>query len=783
MREPFGVSGARSSGGMYRLSSLQGARRFDVDRIKGDGYGALIGAVATLPQAFAYGLIAFAPLGADWAAFGIASSIGSCLFAGLFCAVFGSNPLFVSGPRAVSALVVATSISAALSRGYAPEVAIALAFSGVALSGLFSILAGALRIGGIISFMPLPVLSGFATASALLVCFSSLPTALGITGIEPSALLDGAWQDASLWAIAVSSGTAVVNLATEGRLRLFPPALAGMTVGTALYLVGIATGQPAGPTIGTIDLVDMFVITDPASVLAGFATLSRDFDIPLLAGLSIGLLTGFDTIFGGAALESDSRHKAKPNRDLIVQGLANAAAGLFGFLPASGTYFRSMALIRAGATTRMATIGCTILFIAMLTVLSPVFSAVPLWSTAGMLIATAILAVDTDTLRKAKAILVGTLPYRRIVAGDVAVTLIVVIVAVVFDLIAAVGAGIVLAVLLFVIGLGRDPVRRVYTCGRIHSSVMRTPEEIAFLETEGHKIAVVELRGTLFFGSQSSLIARVDRLIDSGVRYVILDFRHLTSIDSTGAEAIRTIERRCREGGGALLLSRVEPERRRVSPSTKARSGEEEDRRRGAVGSPRWVWLTLSSAGLLRAVGAERIADNADAAMAYCEDCLFEKAGDIGTGASPRRMQIGDNALLKGLSRNQILALAPYFTRRAFQVGESVFNQGDPGDEAFLLVRGRMDVTIAIPGSIRRRRLTLMTDGALFGELALLDGGNRSATVTAVERSICFSIDRPAFSKMERDHPALALVLLENLNRLISDRLRIANTMISELEQ
>jgi hypothetical protein len=98
------------------------------------GFGAaFVGALATLRQAVAYGLIAISPLGAEWAVFGITASVGSAILFGMLSGGFSSNLFLVSGPRVATALALATGTQAALSRGYDPNNAIILGFAGVAL--------------------------------------------------------------------------------------------------------------------------------------------------------------------------------------------------------------------------------------------------------------------------------------------------------------------------------------------------------------------------------------------------------------------------------------------------------------------------------------------------------------------------------------------------------------------------------------------------------------------------------------------------------------------------
>jgi SulP family sulfate permease len=530
---------------------------------KDDIGAATVGALATLPQAVAYGLIVVSPLGAEWAAFGISVSVATAIAYGFFTGLFTTHPFMVSGPKAVLALVIAAGIQSALGRGETPENALFLGFAGVIVAGAFQIASGVLRLGHVVSYVPVPVLAGFMNASALLVMLSSVPMVLGVPEMTVEQLLAGGIVDASLWALGVSGLTIIVNFLAEGRVRFLPAALIGLIAGAAVYYAGIAgLGLPQGPEVGHIDLASLlqlpmlFTHADPVAVLM------RAPDIPLLTGLSIGLLTSFDTVLSSGSLNIDDGGKPDANHDLRVHGAANFVMGVLGYMPGSGTLSRSMAIINAGAKTRAANAGVGIVFLIMLVVLAPVVAALPLWATAGMLLATAVQAFDKGTLANIRRIIRREVPYPRILAGDLAVTFVVVVTALIFNLIAAVGVGIVLAVVLFVLGVGRNPVRRVLLGSRVRSKVQRRPEQIALLEQEGHRIAVIEVQGALFFGACAQLQSVAERQIALGAAYLILDFRHVTSIDSTGTALLRTLNIQCREQGGRLSLSYIQPERR-----------------------------------------------------------------------------------------------------------------------------------------------------------------------------------------------------------------------------
>ncbi|MBF0254921.1 MAG: SLC26A/SulP transporter family protein [Gammaproteobacteria bacterium] len=744
-----------------------------------DFWAATVAALTTLPQTIAYGLIALSPLGPDWALFGIIASLGSTLVFGLITGATSSNPFLLSGPRAVTALVVASAIETGVSRGLAPELAVALAFLGVAAAGLLQFSAGVLRLGGMTAYLPVPVLAGFVSASALIVFFNSLPAMLDVPQLGLVELFRLDLNAAHLWALTVGLTALLLTLVLNPFARIVPAAIWGLIGASLLYALGIEfLGLGLAPNIGLIELSALIRPPIAVEMQLTWALLQPHWDIPLLSGLSIALLASFDTVLTSSSLKGCSREQQEYNRDLRIHGLSNGLMGLFGFLPGSGTLSRSTALIASGAQTRAANTGTVLVFLLMISALSGLVQAIPLWATSGMLAATALLAVDRATLEKIGRLLQGRLAYKRVLIGDILITLLVAVIAVAFNLIAAVGAGMALAAMLFVLGMARDPVRRVYFGHRVHSKTQRPQWQLEHLERSGRSIAVIELHGALFFGACARLQSLASQLLAEGVRQLIIDFRYLNSIDSSGTASLKQIQAECQELGGQLMISCIERERRH--PQQTAGAANSRDRRK-AQPHLRLVWLHLLSAGLIAKLGEGAIFDSTDKALAHSEELLL--AGLTSAEQQDLRQIIGQSPLFQGLSPRQIASLGAAAKRSRFKAGELIFAQGEPGDRAYFLLSGRVEAQIQIPGSSRNRSLASFVPGTLFGEMAMLDGSPRSASVLAIEESQCLWIDAQGFRQFEQDEAQGAQILLRNIACQFAERLRLANNTISELER
>ena len=137
-------------------------------------------------------------------------------------------------------------------------------------------------------------------------------------------------------------------------------------------------------------------------------------------------------------------------------------------------------------------------------------------------------------------------------------------------------------------------------------------------------------------------------------------------------------------------------------------------------------------------------------------------------------------SVLRDFAPAEIAALERHLERVTWPAGHVIFRQGDPGTALFLVTRGRASVQISQAGTTIR--LVTFVPGTVFGELAILDGGLRAATIVADEEVVAYSLSSHAFAVLRETEPAAAIKLLAALGRELSFRLRSANLTIQQLE-
>jgi SulP family sulfate permease len=301
--------------------------------------------------------------------------------------------------------------------------------------------------------------------------------------------------------------------------------------------------------------------------------------------------------------------------------------------------------------------------------------------------------------------------------------------------------------------MSKSVIRRTYRCDSVHSRKTRDEHLMAVLTKHGADILVFELEGPLFFGTADNLAAEIDSAIRSNATWVIFDLKRVNDIDSTGAKVLLQTHDRMAKDGKYLLFSALE-ERTHVAN-------------------------VLKDMGVLAALTRNRVFHDTDRAIEWAEDRLiFSRLGDIDTTAEFPFHQLD---VLAGMDENEIGVIKAALTRRSFQAGEIVFEEGDESNELYIVAIGSASARLRLPGTDRQTRLISFSPGTVFGELALLDQEARSATVEADENLVCYVLDRRGFDQLTTSNPLIAIKLLVNLGRELASHLRRANRTIYQL--
>jgi SulP family sulfate permease len=731
-------------------------------KLRGDIWGGLASGVLTVPLSIGLGLFAFGPLGPGFLSYGIIAGLYSAVIVSFVGLLLGHNSPLVYAPRSMAMFLVGSSIAHLLAAHYidpaaqTPRAVLTLIFLMGLLAGAFQLVFGLLRLGTLVKYMPHPVIAGFQNGAAILLFVSQVPA---MTGIETQSGFEG-WLAQLRWSSALTVLVAAVTCTAAFRAprftRRIPGVILGLIAGCVFYylLAGLGLGAHLGPLIGPIPPAfhEAFYAPDFAAVLgAGSGSF-----LPILvsSALSLAIIASLDSVLCSKIMENVTHIRSQSNLELVHQGAGNIVSALVGGLPSSISLGSSMANYGAGGRTRVSIAVNTALIFLALILLGPVIAYIPRVVVGALLAVTAIRLVDPWTLRALGSVASRQFAEWRSMLVDLLVIVMVAALAVFTNIVLAVATGIAVAIVFFILRMSRSVVRRTYTGDSVHSRRVRSAQDMEKLWNHGHEIKVFELEGPVFFGSAENLAARIDAEVTSASAIVILDLKRVTQIDSTGARILVQIHDNQQREGRQLLLSHV---------------------RENAV-----VATELRDLGVASAVTQSRLFEDIDRAIEYAEDQLLLRYGD--GAATIDEFPFHTLEILAGFDAAELAAFKRALAQRSYRKGDWIFRAGDPGEEMFLLAKGRASVKIVIPGGERERRLVTFAPGTVFGEMALLDRESRSASLRADEDLVCYVLPFARFTQLNHEHPGVAIKLLTNLGRELSYRLRRANRTIYQLE-
>ena len=476
--------------------------KYDVATFRGDLLGGVTAAVVALPLSLAYGVAS---------GMGAAAGLYGAIAVGFFAAVFGGTATQISGPTAPMAIVMAVVIAS-----YARSLTEALVV--VVLGGLLQVLMGALKLGRFVAYTPYVVVSGFMSGIGVLVMAIQVLPFLGSNPVPGGAVgmllaLPDAIADPNASAVAIGCVTLGFAVFWPRRFqRYLPGPLAGLIPGTLLGVLWLNDS----PTVGEIPAG----LPVPYLVLPSLDLLARAVEPALILAL-IGSVVSLLTCL---VADSLTRTSHDPNRELVGQGLGNAAAGLVGGLPGAGTPVYTVPNIRAGGRTRAAGAVFSLLLLALLLGLGPYVESIPLAALAAVLIKVGWDLVDWHILTR----------LHRIRRDHLVVVLTTLGLAVFVDLVSAVAVGLVVSGLARAAQLEEMEHDSVVSVPLLDQMFLYDGEEVEGTDPFAAQVGMVQLRGNLTVISSRRLV----RTISMDLReheVVVFDFSGATYVDDSAA--------------------------------------------------------------------------------------------------------------------------------------------------------------------------------------------------------------------------------------------------------
>jgi sulfate permease, SulP family len=485
---------------------------------RGDLIAGITVGIVALPLALAFGVSSGA---------GAESGLVTAVVAGIIAAVFGGSNIQVSGPTGAMVVVLGPIVAS-----HGPGIVAIVSL----MAGVVVVVGGLLRLGRFVAFIPWPVIEGFTLGIAVIIFLQQVPAGVGVApGPSSNAFVSAVQAFATVHWSTVE--WPILAVALVAAIMLIAPRIHRKLPGSIIAIVVVS--------------VLAAVIRLP---LARIGRLPASLPVPRLPDFSPGTLVELSgpvlTVAALAAIESllSARVAASisdtgtfdADRELVGQGLASIASGLFGGMPATGAIARTAVNVRTGGKTRIAAIVHALVLLAIVYLASGVVSQIPLAALAGVLMVTATRMISVATVRS----VVGS------TGSDAFVFIVTAVITVSFDLIVAVGIGIAIAGIFALVTLARS--------GGVHREPLPAPAEGG-----DEHIALFRLEGALFFGAADRMLEQI--ITTDDVSVVILRMSQLQVLDATGArvitEMITALERR----GVTVLVKGIQPRHLRLA--------------------------------------------------------------------------------------------------------------------------------------------------------------------------------------------------------------------------
>lgn len=571
--------------------------------LKGDVFGGITAGIIALPLALAFGVSS---------GLGPTAGLYGAIFLSFFAALLGGTNTQISGPTApmtALSMVVIASLIASNDGDVGKALPIILAV--FMLSGLIQVGLGFMGLGKYIRYIPYPVVSGFMTAIGLIILTTQTLPVLGyypkedvnlVQTFKPEAeatlltkILDDEAQEGLLvledFSETVVRGAKISEFEIQqeaavlaskhasgviGSLRVLPIALGKinwieliLALGTILIIYGFKKITTAIPStlvaLVVMSGIAVFLVPDYRPITA----IPSGFPMPqwgiftdigfleltpyILTSLTLALLGAIDSLLTSVVADNMTKTRHLPNKELIGQGIGNSISALFGGLPGAGATIRTVVNINSGGVTRLSGMISSLVLLLILLIFSSVASAIPAAVLAGILVTVGISVMDYRGLRA-----IPTLPRdvklgKLGISSEVIVMLIVMLLATFWNLVYAVGIGLVIASLMFMKKIG-DSTANQSKLKTLPNDKSLDEEEVVDIDGDGiADIVIKQIMGPLFFGSADGF-QKLAKKIPSSAQIIVFRLETMNYIDQSGLYAFEEILMDLSEQGKTLYL-------------------------------------------------------------------------------------------------------------------------------------------------------------------------------------------------------------------------------------
>ncbi len=617
------------------------------------------------------------------------------------------------------------------------------------ITGTFLFLLGRFRLGNLIRYIPYPVIGGFLAGSGWLLVRGALRVMTGENlsfqtfdiFLRPEVLAQ--------WFPGVVFGGLLFFLLKKLRDSLTVPLLLVATIGLfylVLWLAGISTMDakihgwlPVYPTNQS------FGNLSPISIIKHIPSRLLGMDWAILA--TILLTSVVSILLTASALELAAEEEIDLNRELRAAGLATFLVGLGGGMVGFHSLSMSRLVLSMGARSRWVGVGSALICGVALFWGASVMSLVPQFVCGGLLFFLGLTFLW-------EWIYEG---WRTLTAVDYAVVLLIVAVVSTVGYPEGVGVGIIAAVIIFIHNYSRVEVVTHAQSGReLRSNVDRSVSDLRFLHEHGAQIYILRLQGFIFFGTANHLLHEVRlRVKEAGqptLRFVVLDLRRVTGLDSSAIFSLNKILHLGRKEGFQLLMAQLTP---------------------ALISQLRKGGITGNTEDVLR------LTPDLDRALEWCEERLLADAHRADNDHPPK---LAEQMKISWPAAVDPARLMPYLERLEVPAATHLIRQSEKSESLYFIETGRVTAQLEFENG-KTLRLRTMGSGTVVGEVGLFLGGTRAASVVSEQPCTVYRLTSASLERMNRENPDLSLAFHRYLicqlgERMTSNSKRLLDTMV-----
>ena len=491
------------------------------EQIPKDIVAGILVAVVALPLSIALGI-----------ASGVSPEQGlyTAIVAGFLIAFLGGSRVQISGPTAAFATIVAGIVATDGIEGLVAATIIA---------GILLIFMGLLKLGALIRFVPFTITTGFTAGIAVTLTIGQLKDFFGLTYPPGTATVETTEKLAALAGnfSTVNGQACLVGVVCLAVLFLWPRVTERVPSSLMALLAGIALESGLGLDVSTIG--DLYHRDSPLPTFHMPHLSLELFRDQFANGVTIAILAAIESLLSCVVADSMISGHHRANMELVAQGVGNIASVLFGGIPATGAIARTAANVKAGGRTPIAGMVHALVLVAVLAFLMPYAALIPMPTIAAILL---YVAYNMSGWRNFAHLC------QTASKGAVATLLLTFVLTIVFDLVVAIGVGMLITVVLFMKTVSEETEVKgwKYYCDE--------NSEVTHLRELPKSVRVYEINGPMFFGMTERI---ADISVKDFTRYLIIRMRGVPSLDATGMNALENLYDYCSANGVSLIFSHV----------------------------------------------------------------------------------------------------------------------------------------------------------------------------------------------------------------------------------